>query len=96
MGSELIARIAARSHGQNFGLDSVCAFNIQRGVTDYEDLLSVQFFPKNSAAPFSSNHSDPVPIFMIVPKCACLKKIPQSIMAQFDLRAQPDIPGEQS
>ena len=78
------------------GSNGVRAFDIPRCVADDKDLRAVKFAAEQLVATLMGNRRDLVPIFVVVRECTCPKARPQMIMSQFDLRAETNVPGQQS
>ena len=90
------ARISARAHGQNFGLDPVAALNVPWRVADDDNFRSRQVSSEKLIASLLSKDGQFVAIFVIISEGAHLKAVPQTEVAQFDFRAQTDVAREQT
>src|SRR6266496_4562024 len=87
---------AARGDRQHPGIDGASALNVVGRVADDQDFLTTERGIQKTAAAAPSDGGDFIAIFMIVGECPGLEDVPQIIMAQFDLRAQPDVAGQQT
>src|SRR5437016_8289058 len=87
---------AASRHGERFGANMLGAANVQRGVTDHEDLVAGQDFIEQTAAAQFGDGGDLIAVFVVVGECAGLENLPQLEAAQLDFSAQPDVAGQQA
>lgn len=82
-------------HRQNFRSNRAAAFNVKRGVPDDQDFVTFNLPSRQHFTPDLRHQSDFIAVVMVVGKSARDKRLPQIEMAQLDLRAEPDVPGEQ-
>ena len=65
-------------------------------VADDQHLVPAQVLPEDAAAALMRHGGDLVALFVVVGEPAGLKDLPEIEVAQLDLRAEPDVAGEQA
>lgn len=93
---QLIQLRTACSDGETARTDGPATRDIQGGVANDEDFVAAQIAPEQAAAPRVGNAGDFVAVLVVVAKAAGDEGIPQAVVAEFDLRAEADVAGEQA
>jgi hypothetical protein len=65
-------------------------------VADHNDFFGPQIFPQHASSAFECGGGDVIAVFVVIGKPAGFKKIPKSVTAQLDFRAEADVAGEQA
>ena len=81
-------------HGQTLGRNRAGACDVQRGIAHHQDFFSAKRLSQQFGSPNLGDPSDLIPILVIVPEATRAKVLPEMVMTQLDLRAEPYIPGQ--